>query len=52
MRWLDGITDSVNMSLIKLQEIAKDGLVCGNPWGRQVSDRTEEPNNSHLEGTQ
>ena len=24
MRWLDGITDSVNMSLNKLQEIVKE----------------------------
>ena len=27
MRWLDSITDSMNMNLIKLQEIVKDGEV-------------------------
>ena len=33
MRWLDGITDSVNMSLSKLQEIVKDrNLVCCSSW--------------------
>ena len=37
MRWLDGITDSRDKSLGKLQ----GGLVCCGPWGRKESDRTE-----------
>ena len=44
MRWLDGITDSMGMSLSKLQELVGDGqggLVYCSPWSRKESDVTE-----------
>ena len=41
MRWLDGITDSVDMSLRRLQEIVKDrGAWYGSPWCRKELDTT------------
>ena len=46
MRWLDSITDSMNLSLRKFQEIVKDkGSLAGcSPWGRKESDMTEQLN--------
>ena len=37
MRWWDGITDSMDMSLRKLQEIVKDREAC-SLWGCRESD--------------
>ena len=49
MRWLDSITDSVDMNLSKLWETAEDeetGMLC-SPWGRKESDMTEQLNWRH-----
>ena len=46
MRWLDDITDSVDMSLGKLQELddGQGGLACCGLWGHKESDMIEQLN--------
>ena len=43
MRWLDGITDSMDMSFGRLQELvrATEALACCSSWGHKESDMTK-----------
>ena len=48
MRWLDGITDSINMSEQALGVGEGQGsLACCSSWGCKESDMTELLNNSN-----
>ena len=38
MKWLDGITNSMDMSLSKLRELV---MVCCSPWGHKESDTSK-----------
>ena len=43
MRWLDGVTDLMDVSLSELRELVMDkgGLACCDSWGRKESDTTD-----------
>ena len=43
MRWLDGIADSMDMTLSKLlrDSEGQGSLACRSPWGYKESDTTE-----------
>ena len=40
-RWLDGIADSMGMSLSKLRELVTDREACCDSWDRKELDTTE-----------
>ena len=46
MRWLDGITDSMDMSLSNLRELSdgQGGLACCSPCGRKEADMNDRLN--------
>ena len=45
MRWLDGITDSMDVSLSELRELVMDRTgVLRDSWGRKEPDTTKQLN--------
>ena len=50
MRWLDGITDSIDMSLSQPPGVGdgQGSLACCSPWGCKELDTTERMNNNFI----
>ena len=51
MRWLDGITDSMDIGLFGWTPVVGDGqggLACCDSWGRKESDTTERLTLTHI----
>ena len=44
MRWLDGITDSMDVSLSELRKLVMGGLACCDSWGHKELDMIERLN--------
>ena len=42
MRWLDGITCAMDMTMGKLQEMVQGGLVCCSRWDHKEIETTEQ----------
>jgi len=48
VRWLDGMINSMDMSLSKLGDSEGQGsLACCSPWGQKELDMTEGLNNNN-----
>ena len=48
MRWLDDITDSMDVSLSELREMDEQGgPACCDSWGHKESDMTEQLSTEH-----
>ena len=52
MRWLDDITNLMDMSLLEYAPGIGDGqgsLACCSPWGRKEWDTTKRLNNNEIQ---